>query len=42
LGAAANEILRIQIDPVTPALRYWAFAAITDNASSNVTIAVPN
>ena len=34
--------VRIDIDPITPALRFWAFASVTNNETQHVTVITPN
>ena len=34
--------VRIDIDPVTPGLRFWAFASVTNNSTQHVTLVTPN
>lgn len=31
----------LEIEPVTPGLRYWAFVTVTNNATSHVTTITP-
>jgi hypothetical protein len=39
---AGTDRLRIQIQPITPGLRLWAFASITHNQTQHVTIVTPS
>jgi len=34
--------VRIDIDPITPSLRFWAFASVTHNVTQHVTVITPN
>lgn len=34
--------VRIDIDPITPGLRFWAFISVTHNATQHVTVITPN
>lgn len=34
--------VRIDIDPITPGLRFWAFVSVTNNATQHVTVIAPN
>ena len=34
--------VRIDIDPVTPGLRFWGFLSVTNNATQHVTVVTPN
>lgn len=38
---ASASRLRIEIEPATPGLRFWAFASITNNETQHVTLALP-
>jgi hypothetical protein len=34
--------VRIDIDPITPGLRFWGFASVTNNTTQHVTVITPN
>ena len=38
---AASETIRVEITPISPGLRFWAFAAITNNETQHVTTITP-
>lgn len=38
---AGAERLRVEIEPVTPGIRYWALASITNNVTQQVTLVSP-
>lgn len=38
---AASPTVRIQVEPLTPGLRYWAFVSVTNNETQHVTIVTP-
>lgn len=38
---AMHERLRVRIEPLTPGMRFWAFVAITDNMTQQVTVVTP-
>ena len=40
--AAAKGPLRVTVDPVTPGLRIWAFASVTNNSTQHVTAIIPD
>jgi hypothetical protein len=37
-----DAVLRIEIEPESAGLRFWAFATITNNATNDVTVVVPD
>jgi len=41
-GPARPPAVRIEIDPINPGLRFWAFATVTNNATQHVTAITPN
>jgi len=38
---AGHERIRIELEPISPGLRFWAFASVTNNATQHVTVIVP-
>ena len=38
----AGNVGRIEIEPLTPGLRYWAFVSITNNATQSITTITPH
>jgi hypothetical protein len=38
---ASNALARVEIEPLTPGLAFWAFASITDNETQHVTVVSP-
>lgn len=40
-GYADGAILRIEVVPLSPALKFWAFATMTNNVTNEVTIVTP-
>ena len=41
-GSDRPAAVRIEIDPITAGLRFWAFASVTNNATQQVTVIAPN
>jgi hypothetical protein len=39
---SGTERVRIEIEPVTPGLQYWAFAAVVNNDTQHLTVISPN
>jgi hypothetical protein len=39
--AVAQQTIRIEIEPATPGLRYWAFVSVANNETQHVTIIQP-
>lgn len=37
----AGMRLRIEVSPITPGLRFWAFASVTHNETQQITVALP-
>lgn len=40
-GVAGNERVRIELEPLTPGLRYWAFVSVTNNETQHITTITP-
>jgi len=40
--ASTVDTLRVEVQPVTPGLRYWAFASVTNNETQDVTVISPH
>jgi hypothetical protein len=38
----AGNVGRIEIEPLTPGLRYWAFVSVTNNETQNITTITPH
>ncbi|HYO75188.1 MAG TPA: DUF11 domain-containing protein [Thermoanaerobaculia bacterium] len=38
---APSGVARVEIEPLTPGMRFWAFATVTNNATSHVTTVTP-
>jgi hypothetical protein len=41
-STAGAESVRIEIQPSDQTLQFWAFVAVTNNASQHVTVVTPN
>lgn len=39
---SSGDTMRIEIEPLTPGLRYWAFVSVTNNDTQSVTVISPN
>ncbi|HEX8152273.1 MAG TPA: hypothetical protein VF698_04060, partial [Thermoanaerobaculia bacterium] len=42
LPALSPSALRLEIEPLTPGSRYWAFVSVTNNDTQLVTVVTPN
>lgn len=42
LVSAPTQRLRVEIEPLTPGLRYWAFVSVTNNTTQHVTLVTPH
>ena len=40
-GIGAHDIVRVEIEPVSPGLRYWSFISVTNNATQRVSTITP-
>jgi len=38
----AGDVGRVEIEPLTPGLRYWAFVSVTNNATQHITTITPH
>jgi hypothetical protein len=42
LTVGINDRLRVEVVPLTPLLRYWAFVSVTNNETQHVTVVTPH
>ena len=41
-GQPPASTIRVEIEPVTPGLRYWAFVSVTNNETQHITVIAPH
>lgn len=42
VATTSGAVMRVEIEPLTPGLRYWAFVSVTNNSTQDVTVISPH